>query len=118
MIKGIEEINQALKEYVKEVQETMDETFKRMADKSVDKLAQTSPRGKSHKHYADRWAVKETPTGYIVHNKDKYQLTHLLEYGHVKRNGKGRVNAQPHIKPVEDWIIDNVESRLKRDIEN
>lgn len=112
------ELGKILKDFEKEVQDTMDETFKKIADEAAEKLKQTPPRGKSRKHYADGWAVKESSTGYVVYNKDKPQLTHLLEFGHPKRGGKGRVAGIPHIKPVEDWIIDSVESRLKRDIEN
>lgn len=118
MINGLDDISKILKEYEDEIKDTMDDVFKRLAEESVEKLKNTSPRGKSKKHYADGWAVKETPTGYIVYNKDKYQLTHLLEYGHAKRGGRGRVPGKPHIKPVEDFVIENVEKKLKNDIEN
>lgn len=65
--------------------------------------------------YAKGWAIKrETKceksgrASLIVHNKTDYQLTHLLENGHVKvvyghRTG-GRVKAHVHIAPVEDMV--------------
>ena len=118
MTKGIDDIGKILQDYENEIKETMNDTFKKIAEESVEKLKSSSPRGKGKKHYADGWTAKETETGYVVYNKDKYQLTHLLEYGHAKRGGTDRVPAKPHIKPVEDWVIQNIESRLKNDIEN
>lgn len=48
--------------------------------------------------YAKSWAVKKTKETsssltLTVHSKNRYQLAHLLEYGHAKRNG-GRVEGK------------------------
>lgn len=52
----------------------------------------------------------------VVHSKNRYQLTHLLEHGHAKRNG-GRTKALVHIAPAEkagiDRLISEVEKGLK-----
>ena len=51
----------------------------------------------------------------LIHNKDHYQLTHLLEKGHAKRNG-GRTRAFPHIAPVEQkselLLLENIRKRI------
>lgn len=55
---------------------------------------------------------------YIVHNKEHYRLTHLLEKGHAKRSG-GRTRAIPHIAPAEEAakekFIQDVEAVIRGD---
>ena len=45
-----------------------------------------------------------------------YQLAHLLEYGHATRNG-GRTGANEHIKPVEEWAVEEVQDQIMKAIE-
>ena len=46
----------------------------------------------------------------------KYKISHLLEFGHVDRSGRGRVKAIPHIRKVElalrETLRKNIEKRL------
>lgn len=49
---------------------------------------------------------KRTYSSVVVHNKKRYQLTHLLEYGHAKRNG-GRTRAFAHIEAVNEKAQEN-----------
>lgn len=71
--------------------------------------------------YKKGWAVKkqkETANSLelVVHNKTRYQLTHLLEKGHAKRGG-GRARAFPHIAPAEQAGIRELEEGIKRGLE-
>ena len=70
--------------------------------------------------YAKSWAVKktkETSTSLTltVHSKNRYQLAHLLEYGHAKRGG-GRVEGKAHIAPAEEKGIWQLEEEIERSL--
>lgn len=116
-----------LDDYSKEVRRAMTEAEDKIAKESVRKLKNTSPKrnGKNHiRRYAEGWRVKpvRTNTGIpdvIVHNKTNYQLTHLLENGHVIRNGKGeyrRTNGIKHIAPVEEWANSELPLEIEREL--
>lgn len=103
----------------------------KIAKKHANKLAKVtkedSPVGSgSYKgHYKDGWGSRKSYQNaegsfeYTVRNSKKYQLTHLLEHGHIAANGV-RVGARPHInknakeaindyfKELEEHITDDV----------
>lgn len=68
--------------------------------------------------YAKSWSVKKTKETsnsleLTVHSKNRYQLAHLLEYGHAKRGG-GRVSARPHIAQAEENAIETLETEIAK----
>ena len=82
------------------------------SDRCLNIVIEKSPKGKRKSNkYADGWVAdaKDTKTGYEVEikNKTNYQLTHLLENGHLivnKRGGVGWSPAKPHIQASFDAI--------------
>lgn len=72
--------------------------------------------------YAKSWATKTTGENshaieITVHSRNRYQLAHLLEHGHAKRNG-GRVAARPHIAAAEQHGVEELEREIERSIRN
>ena len=103
----------------KQVEGAADRATTAVAKESVQKLKNTSP--KKSGDYAKGWRVKKLGAHeQIVYNATNYQLTHLLENGHVIRNKKGeygRAPAHPHIKDVEQEAIAELPRRIMEDIE-
>ena len=88
------------------------------AGKTVKQQIENTAPKKTGK-YAKSWVVKKTretsdSIRVVVHSR-KYQLTHLLEFGHAKRGG-GRTRAFPHIAPAEQAGIEQLTRDIERDL--
>lgn len=105
-----EEIQNQLKTFGTALNREINEGLKEVADKTAETLRQGGPYNERSGKYTRDWAVKLRSRSYssvtmteeyTVYNKKNYQFTHLLEKGHVSRNGS-RVRPFEHIKPVEE----------------
>lgn len=68
--------------------------------------------------YAKSWSVKNTKETsntleVTVYSRTRYQLAHLLEFGHAKRGG-GRVAGKSHIAPAEEKAVSELEQEITR----
>lgn len=111
-----------MKELLDQIDESVQDAAKRgineTAKEAVQKLRNTSPRKTGS--YARGWGTKKDGDMTVtVYNRTDYQLTHLLENGHVVRNKKGtygRVGGKKHIAPVEEWAASELPIQIKRGI--
>lgn len=116
------DIDKILEEYADEVARTSEECVKKVAQKGARALRQASPRQSGG--YASGWSVQteksRTDAVSIIYNKNKPGLPHLLEHGHVTRNGTGRAfgrtPAHEHIAPIEEEIINEFQRTLEGDL--
>ena len=112
------QMDDLLDEVSKRVEGVMKTSIKETAMETAIKLRNTSPR--KYGDYAQDWkAGKQRGGDYVVHNAKHYQLTHLLENGHVVRNKKGTYGRAPaikHIEPAEDWASDELPRRIMEDL--
>ena len=108
---SVDEMGNAIfKEFEKYIDMTTTQVniaVKEVADDVRDEIMKEAPVKTGQ--YKESWTVspgEKTLKGssYIVHSKNRYQLTHLLEFGHAKRGG-GRTRAFPHISKGEKLAI-------------
>lgn len=123
--KGILQIKDILNDYTDDIQEGISRAAQEVARDDVKALKQANTYKVRSGNYNKSWTVKTTrganTISCIVHNKDHYQLTHLLEYGHqIRRNGTkvGDARAFPHIAPVEKMSNESFERKVEEVIRN
>lgn len=113
-----DQIMEALREYGDEAEKAVREVVPEVAKEAAKKLRSESPKntGKYRKGWMAKVENARLGVSATVYNKAKPGLAHLLEYGHVKRNG-GRTRPNPHIAPVNDWAeeeaLKKIEEALK-----
>ena len=112
-------IMDTLEEYADLAAEDVKQAVRDAGDVVKDDIRSHAPRNTGD--YAKSWAVKKTretsaSLTLTVHSRNRYQLAHLLEYGHAKRGG-GRVPAQPHIAAAEQEGIRQLEEGIRKALE-
>lgn len=111
------QLNKILDEYADKLDDTIEKEITDVAKETAKDLKSSSPKRTGA--YARDWAVKKTKSKYgkIVYNRKHYQLTHLLNNGHVVRNKYGtygRVNGDNHIGEAEQRAIEKLVNNLER----
>ena len=115
------EISKMLIEYVDDIDEIVEEETNTLIKEAKLDLISKSPKDKGD--YARSWAITQKKYkglhiySRVIHNKDHFRLTHLLEFGHHAKDGSW-VPAQPHIRSTEEkyrqQLSSNIERRIKR----
>ena len=113
------EIIRALEGYLDDISNIVEKDANEIAKEALSAIKQESPRGATEEYYKG-WKIKKikkVKNMYSVklYNKDHYQLTHILEFGHTTADG-GHTEAQPHIRPVEQEYSKKFENKLRQDI--
>lgn len=116
-----DEVMKALTEYSEEVTEATKKVVDEVADGVMSEI-------KNHitwkdKVYSKSFALKTSfedkrnkrKTWYV--KSPHYRLTHLLEFGHITRNG-GRARAFPHMRYGEEYVKENLPKKTQEAIEN
>ncbi|PFI17449.1 HK97 gp10 family phage protein [Bacillus cereus] len=107
------DLTRELQRYANVVEEKLENEIDEVADIAVNKLRKGGP--KKTGAYRKGWRKKKEGNGVVLHNT-KGQLTHLLENGHAKVGG-GRVPGEVHIRPVEEYVIDELPKRIERAVQ-
>ena len=112
-------IMDTLEEYADLAAEDVKQAVKDAGDVVKDDIRSHAPKDTGD--YAKSWAVKkmkETSSSLTVtvHSRNRYQLAHLLEFGHARRGG-GRVAARPHIASAEQKGMEYLEEEIRKALE-
>lgn len=118
------EVMDMLNEYNNSVEVVLTEELDSVSKEGVKKLKGESPKqsGEYAKSWKRKMTGKNTLHPEIVLYNEKYQLTHLLEFGHIKVLWGNRTNSMVapimHIAPINDWcqenVVDNVSMRISK----
>lgn len=114
------EIMDGLLDYADESSDTVKTAVKKAANTVKKEIVNNAPArtGKYKKSFTiTKQSENSNSLVMVVHSKNRYQLTHLLEKGHAKRNG-GRVAARPHIAPAEAKGIAQLETEIGRGLKS
>ena len=112
-------IMDSLREYSSLAADEMKEAVREAGTTVRDEIREKAPKDTGI--YAKSWTVKKqretsSSLSLTVHSRNRYQLAHLLEFGHAKRGG-GRVSAKPHIADAEAAGIRQLEEDIQKALE-
>ena len=111
-----DEIMKGLAEYADLATEDVKKAVKKAGTAVRKDIEANAPKDTGK--YAKSWAVKTTKETsnsleVTVHSRNRYQLSHLLEFGHAKRGG-GRVPGRAHIAPAEERAGRTLEQEIEK----
>lgn len=109
-------VMEGLQEYADLATEDLKAAVKKAGDSAKKDVQAGAPVDSGA--YKKSWAVKTTKETanameVTVHSRNRYQLAHLLEFGHAKRGG-GRTRTFPHIAPAEAAAAELLEREVER----
>lgn len=109
-------IMEGLTEYADLATEDVKKSVKKAGNTVRKEIQKHAPKNSGT--YSKSWSVnntKETANSLevTVYSRNRYQLAHLLEFGHAKRGG-GRVSGKAHIAPAEELGMKQLESDIEK----
>ena len=109
-------VMEGLTEYAYLAADELKKAVKKAGDSVKKDIQEGAPKDTGT--YAKSWSVKnvkETSNSIelVVHSRNRYQISHLLEFGHAKRGG-GRVPGKAHIAPAEKRAERTLEQEIEK----
>ena len=109
-------ITDGLEEYAQLAADDMKKAVKKAGAQARKDIQENAPV--KNGVYAKSWAAKTTKETanameIVVYSRNRYQLAHLLEFGHALRKG-GRTRAFPHIAPAEERAAQILEREVEK----
>lgn len=122
MADSILDVKDLLNEYSDDIQEGIENIASSTAQQVRNDLRNTRGTykirtGKYNKGWQINTKKGRGVVNHTVWNATDWQLTHLLENGHITRNG-GRTRSFVHIRPVEEKYVLKYQQDVERLIKN
>lgn len=114
----VEAVGGELQEFANEITDGIMDDVEKTGKECLKLVKSYSPtRTGAYKKGWSMKKVKQTKTRLtvVIHNKKHYRLTHLLENGHLNRDGS-RTEGKPHIRPAEEAAEKALEQRVVKTI--
>ncbi len=113
-----EEVRALLDDYSRELLVSMDDVIKSVSKAGAKALRAQSKQtfggsGKYAKGWTSTMITNRRSAQGIIYNKDVPGLPHLLEYGHLNRDGS-RTPGRLHISKIEDQCVEELEKELMK----
>lgn len=111
------QLAEILDEYKDELTDNLLAELESAGKDAITNLKRNSPKSKNgRRHYANGWTLNLEKSWkgieLVIYNKNKPQLTHILNDGFTMRNGQ-RHKGDGHIDDAEKLAIDEVERGIK-----
>lgn len=119
-----QEVHAALYDYAKDSLDVVRELSRKYAKEGANAVKSAAESTFDGTGYASGWTSRYEAGRYsaqgIIFNSKEPGLPHLLEHGHVTRNGTGRTfeptPGRKHIEPVEKEITEKFEKAVKAEL--
>lgn len=117
-----DEIIKYVKDYQKLTMEKVKKIGKKLSREGKEELKKSSPIGDGRdKKLKEGWTTNTVIDGnqatFVVRNKNKPHIVHLLEHGHINRNGT-RTKGFHFVQPVREEMEKKFIDELRKEIEN
>lgn len=112
-------IEKAVQTFSDEVIEDTKDVIDEVSEEALQEVVSRAPVGAQKGKYKRSLTYRKVydslteRRNVIYASKGQHRLTHLLEKGHLKRNGKGRTKAIPHFHFGQEYIDNNFMKKLK-----
>ena len=115
------ELQKQLSEFSTEVTEGLNKAFKEVAEAGVEELQRTRPYHNRTGQYSKNFAVTQRKNARSVTGAEgytkRYQITHLLEHGHLTRSGS-RAQAFPHWEAAQATVEKKAQEAIEKVVRN
>lgn len=108
----------ALEDYTDIMKEVIDETAEKVVEETKSHITFHDKEYSKSIALSDEQNTKRSKKKLWYVKSPHYRLTHLLEFGHITRNGTTRTRAYPHVEYGQKYVSEHFANDLKERIEN